>query len=124
MAQTNIAVVVPTDGSAAVLTSGTQLNLAETAADVSNGNSVKLSGHEVVLAHNTDTSDHHITIFSVPDGSGRSADITSYVVPAGKIACISFFGALGMMGWKQTDGTVHVTADDATIKITAIEVQF
>lgn len=124
MAITNIPSVVPVDGSHAAPLGITDLNLSETAADVSNGNSVTLSTHEIVLLHNTDTVAHTVTIDSVPDALGREADIVSYSIPAGRIAAMSFLGALGAAGWKQTDGTLHINADSALVKIIVLKVNF
>jgi hypothetical protein len=88
------------------------------AADTSNGNKFPLTGHEVLLAENTDTDAHHITISSVADEEGRLGDVTSYAVAAGAQVAFSFRG--GTAGWKQTDGNAYVSADDATVKFTVL----
>lgn len=122
MSWTGITAIVPTDGSDAVLTSGTQLNLVETPTDPVNGNAVPLTGREVVLLHNTDSVAHTVTLHSVADNFGRTNDITSYSIPANTIAVISFLGMLGAAGWKQTDGTLHLTSSNDLLTITVLQI--
>lgn len=96
------------------------LDLAMVAADVSNGNKFTLSGHEVLLMQNTHaTTAYTVTITSVPDHEGRSQDVTSYLLQAGDIALFSFVG--GTEGWKQTDGTIHIAANNAAVKFAVIK---
>lgn len=92
----------------------TALNITETATDNVNGNSFPLTGHDVLLLHNTDVSARTVTISSAPDQRGRTADITAYSIPAGVIAAFHFRGAQD--GWAQTDGTIHFTTSNALIK--------
>jgi hypothetical protein len=99
----------------------TSLNVVETAGDVANGNRFTLSGHEILLAHNTDTGAHTLTITSSADTKGRSQDITAYSIAAGKIAMYSFLS--GQEGWIEGDGTCHVTVDDATLKLAVLYAQ-
>jgi len=122
MPPTLIASVVPIDGVAAILPNATALNLVETAADVANGNSIALTGREILLLHNTDTVARTVTLTSVADSLGRVADITSYSIPAGVTAVISFLGPMGTAGWRQTNGTLLVQASNAAVKIAAIRV--
>lgn len=97
------------------------LNAVETAADVANGNRFTLSGHEILLAHNTDSASHNLGIVSSPDSRGRSQDIAAYAIAAGKIAMFSFLS--GQEGWAEGDGMCHVTADDATVKFSVLYLQ-
>jgi hypothetical protein len=92
----------------------TALNLVETACDTVNGNSFIMTGHEVLLLHNTDASAHTVTLSSASDSKGRSGDITTYSIPANTIAVFDFRG--GLEGWQQSDGTVHFTGVSALIK--------
>lgn len=96
------------------------LNFAFTAADASNGNSIALTAHEVLLAYNSDTGSHTITFTSAADLQGRTQDITSYALGAGLYAVFNYRG--GLNGWKQGDGTAHVTANDATVKFAVLYV--
>jgi hypothetical protein len=112
MSQTNIATQVPLGPYASP--SAGQLGLVETAADAVNGNKFPLSGHEVLIIHNTDTVAQTVTISSVADSEGRTGDIATYSVAAGTLAVFNFRG--GIAGWQQSDGSVHVLASAATIK--------
>lgn len=94
------------------------LALAFAAADTTNNNEFTLSGHELLLAWNTDTNPHTITIHSTPDSRGRSADITAYSIPANTFAAFSF--ASGTEGWIEGDGNCYVDASDATVKFAII----
>jgi hypothetical protein len=96
----------------------TALNLTETACDTVNGNSFPLTGREILILHNTGASAYTVTISSVADSKGRADDIAAYSIPAGTIAVFSFRG--GLEGWGQTDNTVHVTASNASVKMTVL----
>lgn len=89
--------------------------------DASNGNSFKLTGHEVLLAYNSDASTHHITLTSTADSRGRSADISTYAMLTLTHMAFSFLS--GQEGWIETDGTAHITVDDATVKLAVLYVQ-
>jgi hypothetical protein len=111
----------PTDGSDAI---NPNLALSEVASDSVNGNSFPLTGHEVLLLRNTDTSDHHVTISSAPDPLGRTSDIESYDIPSGTTAVISFLGLTGISGWVQDDGNLYFQTDSNTIKASVLYVGF
>lgn len=82
------------------------------AADATNGNSFPLTGAEILLIQNTDSSAHTVTISSVAV-NGRTGDITTYSVAANSIACFSFRGS--MAGWQQTNGNVNMSVSSALI---------
>ncbi len=82
------------------------------ACDAVNGNSFANTGHELLVVLNSDTAAHSVTVASVPDSVGRTGDSTKNI-NAGAYYVFQFFPATG---WVQTDGTVHVTCSDATIK--------
>ncbi|HEY0701262.1 MAG TPA: hypothetical protein VGD60_00700 [Candidatus Acidoferrales bacterium] len=117
MSVTPIAVQIPKGPSS--LVSAGQLVLTMTAADVSNGNSFPFTGREILIAQNTDTGAHHITITSVADDKGRTGDVSSYALAAGAVVAFNFRGLQG--GWQQTDGSVHISADDATVKFAILQ---
>jgi hypothetical protein len=96
------------------------LALTFTAADVSNGNSFTMTGHEVVIVYNSDASPHTVTFTSVADQRGRSGDITAYSVAATTFAWFNF--RAGSEGWQQTDGTMHLTASDTTVKFAILNI--
>jgi hypothetical protein len=89
------------------------LAIAFAAADVANGNKFPITGKEVIIAFNSDSSAHTITLSSAPDALGRSGDIASYGIPATSYAA---FAPSQVSGWKQSDGTMHISANDATVK--------
>jgi hypothetical protein len=100
---------------------GGSLDLVKSASDASLGNSFKLTGHEVLLAENTDSGAQTITITSSADAKGRSQDITAYSIAAGKTAAYSFLS--GQEGWIEGDGTCHVMTSSALVKLTVLYVQ-
>ena len=96
------------------------LNFTFTACDASNGNSFPLTGRDILLIENTDMgASHTVTITSVADQLGRTQDVTAYSLAAGPTyAAYSFRGA--SQGWKQTDGTVHLTCSASTVSFAVI----
>lgn len=77
------------------------------------GNEGVATGREILLAHNTGTGAHNVTVTSFPDALGRSGDITSYSVAAGGIAIL---GPFPTSGWQQADGYIYFYADDVSVK--------
>lgn len=88
-----------------------------TAADAVNGNSFVSTGRELVLVNNSGGSAYTVTFSSVADSVNRTGDIATYSVGAG---LFSVFGPFAQNGWKQSDGTVLVTASNAAIKFAVI----
>ena len=88
-----------------------------TAADASNGNSVTLTGREIILVLNTDTGSHTVTFTSTPDSQGRSGDITSYAVAAG---VYSLFGPFPLNGWLGSNGSMTFSSNSALVKFFVI----
>lgn len=93
------------------------LDFVWTAADVANGNSFVSTGHEVVLVNNTGGSSYTVTVTSQPDAYGRSGDLTTYAVAAGLFSVLPHFTT---GGWKQSDGTIHLSASNAAVKFAVI----
>lgn len=91
-----------------------------TAADTSLKNSVALNGDEVVLATNTGIADHTVTINSAPDPKGRTKDITTETIHAGDTHVYQRFP---QTGYRQTDGTLHLEASDASVKFAVLKLQ-
>lgn len=96
-------------------TSGTAITW--TAADATNGNQFTLTGKQLVLVYNSDTSAHSVTVTSSADEYGRSGDITAESVAAG---AYKMFGPFKLPGWVQTDGNLYLSADSATISFAVI----
>lgn len=93
------------------------LAIAPVAMDAANGNSFPMTGKEIILFQNTDVSAHTITLTSVPDGLGRSGDIATYNIPAGGFAA---FDAQQVVGWIQTDGTMHISTSSALVFVAVL----
>lgn len=97
------------------------LDLAWVAADTVNGNSFKLTGHEVLLVWNTHaTLAYTFTLSSVPDRDQRSEDVTAYSVLAATISAFSFLGAAE--GWAQPGGLVNFLGANASLKFAVLTV--
>ena len=94
--------------------SGTGKKLTVAAADTTNQNSFKANGNDLVVAHNTDSGSHTVTITSVEDRYGRTEDISSYSIPAGEI---HIFGPFPTHGWQQTDGSIYLESDSDTVNL-------
>ena len=88
------------------------LDLTETAADITDQNDFAAQGRELIIAHNTGASPHTITITSANTRFKRTADILTYSLAAGKIAAF-WIGKLE--GWRQTGGKVHFEADHVEV---------
>jgi len=99
--------------------SGSGKELVMTAADTTNQNSFKANGNDIVVARNTDSSAHTVTITSTDDKFGRQEDITQSV-PAGDIY---IFGPLPLHGWQQSDGSIYLEADSDTVNFGIINVE-
>jgi hypothetical protein len=119
MARTNIAGQNPAGPFPAGATVGAgALDLVWTAADTVNNNEFPFTGRDILLVQNTDSASHNLTITSSPDEHGRTADVTSYAVAAGKISAFSF--RQGAAGWQQNDGHVYFAGDNALLKFAVI----
>lgn len=98
--------------------SGQGAALAMTAADVANKNQFKLTGREVIVAHNTDgAAAHNVTITSTDDPYGRQGDITEQIAAG----AMRIFGQLQLAGWLQSDGMLYLEADDAQVEFGVIQ---
>jgi len=93
------------------------LAIAMQAADASLFNYTPLNnGKTYLLAQNTDSGAHTVTITSVADTLGRTGDITSYSLAAGVIAQ---FGPFQTIGWTN-GGQLWFQADNALVKFAVI----
>lgn len=111
MAQTALTVTAAVQNNISVAAGALAVTMA--AADTTNGNSFTSTGREILLIQNTDSSAHSITITSVADGFGRTdTSLTGYSIAANSISAIE---CAFMNGWKQTDGTIHLTSTSALI---------
>lgn len=93
------------------------VTLTMTAADSSNGNQFVASGKDLLVIHNTGGSDYTFTVTSAADERGRTKDITTETITAGTYKIV---GPLELMGWRQSDGYVYVSASNAAVKFGVI----
>jgi hypothetical protein len=120
MARTAIAAQVPKGPFISGQPAAGALDVAETAADVANGNLFIASGADFLIVHNTDVGAQNFSISSMPDGFGRSQDVTNYSVAAGKI---SVFSLRDTRGWMQADGNIYINAASANVKFAILKIQ-
>lgn len=95
----------------------TALDYVYTAADATNGNSFLATGHELLLVQNSGASPYTFTVTSVADTVQRTGDIGPYTVGAG---LFSAYLVSAQLGWKQSDGTVHLSASNVAIKFAVV----
>lgn len=88
------------------------------AADAVNLNSFSMTGRELLVAFNSDTAVHTVTISSVADEKNRTGDITAESIAAGAYAVYGPFK--NKAGWAQATGKLFVAANDATVKFCVI----
>jgi len=88
-----------------------------TAADAVNFNNFVSTGRELLLVNNPSGSAYTVTVHSVADPLGRTGDITTYSVGAGKT---SMLGPFLQPGWLQSDGTVWVDASNAALLLAVV----
>lgn len=85
----------------------------------SDGVSFPLDGKTLIIAHNTNAGAQTVTVDSTPDRNGRTGDITTYSIAAGKVA---FFGPFEREGWAQDDGKGLAIGSHVDVKFSAIRV--
>lgn len=86
-------------------------------ADTTNDNETRLTGREIILARNTGSNPHSVTITSVSSPYGRTGDITQAVAGG----AMYVFGPFGQTeAWAQTDGTIYFEADDDEVEFAVI----
>ena len=93
------------------------VTIVETAADITNFNSFKPSGKDLLIARNTGGSPYTITINSVNDQYGRKGDITTQSIPAGALLV---FGPMATPGWQQADMTIWFQASNIAVVFSVI----
>lgn len=69
-----------------------------------------------VIAHNTDSSAHTITITSVADQFNRTGDIAAYSIAAGKVA---HFGPFKTVGWGHS-GQLWIDVSSPLIRLAVV----
>lgn len=108
--------VVPTSAPGSDAVDGVTLHF-EMAATTKNR--LRVVRRVLVVAWNTDGANaHQVTITSNLDERYREGDIVNHAIPAGEL---HIFGPYRPLGWRQSDGTIHLEADDQAIHFAAIE---
>ncbi len=91
-----------------------------TAADATNGNYIKSTGKEILVAQNTDAGGpHNVTVTSVVDEEGRSGDIV-VAVPASSQA---LFQKLPRDGFAGPEANILVTGATTDIQFAVLRLQ-
>jgi hypothetical protein len=108
----------PQNGSATSWPIGAQpnalaLDFLFAAMDNSNGNCIVMNGPLLLLF--SDSGSNTMTISSVPDYLGRSNDVTAYAVGSGLFSAIY----VPVVGYRQTNGYLYLTASNAAVKVVA-----
>lgn len=78
------------------------------------GNSVELTGREILLAWNDTAGAETITIDSVEDPFERTGHITADAIGIGAYRAYQLFPT---RGWKQTDGLLHIDTSAVGVKL-------
>jgi hypothetical protein len=93
------------------------------ACDSTNGNSLVLTGREILLANNTDSSTHTFTITPVADQwGGTNTSFTTYSLAAtGSTGSYSAVQMKYPQGFMQSGGTVNLTCTSNLIKFAVLQ---
>lgn len=86
-------------------------------ADFADGAGFTLTGNEVAIVYNPDSSARTVTVTSVVDPYNRLGNITSYSVGAGEYAVLPQFPT---DGWRQSDGRLYLAADNALVQFAVL----
>lgn len=87
------------------------LDVTFTPADPS-GDDIQLTAPVLLLARNTDSSAHTVTITSQPDPFNRTGSISAYSLGAGEVMAFLLSQATG---WRDADGLVRIQASNAAV---------
>jgi hypothetical protein len=88
------------------------------AADVANGNHIVATASQLVIAHNTGASSRTVTITSVALPTyARVGDVSAVSLAAGEIRVFK----LPDVGWKNTDGKILISANNAEVKFGVVD---
>jgi len=110
MPRTAIAPITPLGPQLTIPVAAGGLDIAMTAGDATNDNSIILNGPGILFLHNTGAGARTVTIGAVPIG-GRDGDITAYSLGAGEYGAIK----IHPHGYVQSDGTLYVDPEHAEV---------
>ena len=97
--------------------SANALNLAWQTATVA-GEKFTCTGREILLMRN-DSGTNTVTITSAANDKGRTENLAAYEITGSEIACWTG-GLTNAKGWKQTDGTILVTASSTDVSFAVL----
>lgn len=85
------------------------------------GDTVSLTGREIILMWNSGATPRTATITSQADEKGRTGDITAYALAAGEFACFTG-GLTNSVGWRNpTTGLITITPSHAEVKYAVLK---
>jgi len=95
------------------------LDITFAASDASDGNTLAITGKELLLAFNDGSVAYELTIDSVDDEKGRQDDITAYSMAVGDY--VAFGGGLTTSkGWIQSGGVLNIDTNNADILVAGL----
>lgn len=102
------------DPFAAVPTAG-QIHFTWTAGNTG-GDTILVTGREILLVWNSGASPYTVTIASAADDKGRTGDISAYSLAAGEFAVFGG-GLTNRLGWKnQSTNLITITPSNTAVK--------
>jgi len=104
-------------GSIGDYTAPNDADLNFTAGDVANEEQTKLTGKEMIVLNNNSGGVNTLTVISVPNQFGRTADI-NYTLQAGEHG---MFGPFDLEGWRQADGNLYFNVSSSVVGIAVIK---
>ena len=119
MPRIDIPIVIPKGPHVVSPVPANDLDFSRTAGDITNLNSFKATGKELLLVRNDDVAAQTFTIKSVADPFKRVQDITAYSLGISEEAAF-WFGDI--QGWRQPDGTVFIDPADADLKFSVMRI--
>lgn len=96
--------------------------ITEQAADPTNFNNFPMTGREIVVARNSSTTAAAtLTVHSVADAEGREdTSITAFSIAIGAVVLLPQFP---LAGYQQSDGTLWLDADSASLLFTIVRTE-
>lgn len=94
-----------------------EVALTWTAMDPVNGNSLVLSGKQILLFRNEGAGSRSVQLLSVGDPFGRTGDLT-LTLAAGAHRAI---GPMIFTGWKQADGSLYLDPSSSDMKMAVLD---
>jgi len=106
-------------GPFAAVTAGSN-DITFAAGDATDGNSLAITGNELLIAFNDGTAAYTITIDSVDDEKGRQEDITAYSLAVGDYASFGC-GLTTSKGWIQAGGVLNIDVSNVGVKLAGLK---